>query len=265
MTFRFRTSAVLFCNWPKGKREIPIIKQKHIYSLVGYLLCPRPELTSRHVFLHVDLKHSAFLYVAVYLLVNHCSSSSIKLIVYPHMFDFCFIFQWNCFHTITLRTGLTIERMWHSTVCSFIIALRKSLYSCCNWLWLTQLNIVHKLVFVSWVVEQMFLASHIFHPLVHLSWNVMKTRCLYLHISKKRHRDLWCLTTAERPCFSSPTFTVKSVEFPLKMQHPGLLWMMNSWISHLSPKNSFLCQSLLFSGIQLVFCACFPLFTHQPI
>lgn len=40
--------------------------------------------------------------------------------------------------------NLKIENIWHSTVCSFIIALRKSPYSCCNWTWLTQLCVLQR-------------------------------------------------------------------------------------------------------------------------
>lgn len=86
-----------------------------------------------------------------------------------------FIFQWNCFHTyIKCHVQVWKLKTWHSTVCSFIIVLRKSYYCCCNWIWLTQLYVVQILNFELWIVVQT--VCLIFHSLVHLSWNKMKTR-----------------------------------------------------------------------------------------
>lgn len=44
---------------------------------------------------------------------------------------------------LCLKTG---GNFWHSTICSFIAALRKSFYFCCSWTWLTQLLAARTLI-----------------------------------------------------------------------------------------------------------------------
>lgn len=162
MTSRLRTSAVLFCNGPVERRENLIIKITGIYWLVGHFLGLSPELTSRLMFLHVILTAAGdkglFIYQVatfVYLVCFNCVDSKA---LGQQIICSGFIFQWHCFHTIA-RLYVCKSKYWHSTVCSFITALRKSPYYCCNWIWSTHVD-PHRPLFESWMVVEMPLDSN---------------------------------------------------------------------------------------------------------
>lgn len=139
--------------------------------------------------------------------------------------------------------GLKIENVWHNTVGSFIIELRKSPYSCCAWIRLTQLYVVQTPLRVAQLCRLVFILFFVF---LETRWRL----CLYSFTIPGE--DVWISDGCSLSSFYIPPYPLILWTFLWRYNlYTGLLWMIHlSW----SWKNpAILLVSLLFTGLHLLF------------